>query len=62
MKVNFQILISICIEAHKEVKMEKLLLKACQNGQKGVVMAFLKKEGINVNAVDEQGLAPIHYD
>ena len=42
-------------------KMEKLLLKACQNGQKGVVMAFLKKDGINVNAVDEQGLAPIHY-
>ena len=29
--------------------MEKLLLKACQNGQKGVVMSFLKKDGINVN-------------
>lgn len=41
--------------------MEKLLLKACQNGQKGVVTTFLKKEGINVNAVDEQGFAPIHY-
>ncbi len=41
--------------------MEKLLLKACQNGQKGVVTTFLKKDGINVNAVDEQGMAPIHY-
>ncbi len=41
--------------------MEKLLLKACQNGQKGVVTAFLKKDGIDVNAVDELGFAPIHY-
>ncbi len=41
--------------------MEKLLLKACQNGQKGVVMSFLKKDGINVNAVDEMGFAPLHY-
>ena len=41
--------------------MEKLLLKACQNGQKGVVLAFLKKDGLNVNAVDEFGLAPLHY-
>ena len=31
--------------------MEKLLLKACQNGQKGVVMSFLKKDGINVNII-----------
>ncbi len=38
--------------------MEKLLLKACQNGQKGVVMAFLKKEGLQMNAVDEMGFAP----
>ena len=41
--------------------MDKLLLKACQNGQKGVVMAFLKKDNINVNAVDENGLSPLHY-
>ena len=41
--------------------MDKLLLKACQNGQKGVVLAFLKRGGINVNAVDEMGLAPLHY-
>ena len=41
--------------------MEKLLLKACQNGQKGVAAAFLKKEGIHVNGVDESGQAPIHY-
>ena len=41
--------------------MEKLLLTACKNGQKGVVITFLKKEGINVNAVDEIGMAPIHY-
>ena len=44
-----------------EELMEKLLLKACQNGQKGVVATFLKKEGINVNSVDEMGLAPLHY-
>ena len=42
-------------------RMEKLLLKACQNGQKGVVMAFLKKEGLQMNAVDEMGFAPLHY-
>ena len=41
--------------------MEKLLITACQNGQKGVVAAFLKKEGICVNAVDESGCAPLHY-
>ena len=41
--------------------MEKLLLKACQNGQKGVVIAFLKKEGINVDAVNEDGFAPLHF-
>ena len=41
--------------------MDKLLLTACQNGQKGVVMAFLKKDNINVNAVDEMGLSPLHY-
>lgn len=44
-----------------EVTMDKLLLKACQNGQKGVVMAFLKKDGVNVNAVDEIGFSPLHY-
>ena len=42
-----------------EVKMEQLLLKACQNGQKGVVIAFLKKDGINVDAVDGAGLSPL---
>ena len=47
--------------AEKGIHMEKLLLKACQNGQKGVVLAFLKKDGLNVNAVDEFGLAPLHY-
>ena len=41
--------------------MEKLLLTACQNGQKGVVATFLKKDGININAVDETGMAPLHY-
>ena len=41
--------------------MEQLLLKACQNGQKGVVIAFLKKDGINVDAVDGAGLSPLHY-
>ena len=41
--------------------MDKLLLTACQNGQKGVVTAFLKKDNINVNAVDEMGFSPLHY-
>lgn len=41
--------------------MNKLLLKACENGQKGVVLAFLKKDGIDVNAVDEIGFSPLHY-
>ena len=41
--------------------MEKLLLTACQNGQKGVVITFLKKDGININAVDEIGMSPVHY-
>lgn len=41
--------------------MEQLLLKACQNGQKGVVIAFLKKDGINVDAVDGEGLSPLHF-
>ena len=41
--------------------MDKLLLTACQNGQQGVVMAFLKKDNINVNAVDEMGFSPLHY-
>ncbi len=41
--------------------MDKLLLKACQNGQKGVVMAFLKKDTIHVNAVDETGCSALHY-
>ena len=41
--------------------MEQLLLKACQNGQKGVVLAFLKKDGLNVNAVDKEGYSSLHY-
>ena len=41
--------------------MEQLLLKACQNGQKGVVLAFLKKDGLNVNAVDGEGYSSLHY-
>lgn len=35
--------------------MNKLLLTACQNGQKGVVLAFLKKDGIDVNHADNDG-------
>ncbi|MDE6401168.1 MAG: ankyrin repeat domain-containing protein [Clostridiales bacterium] len=40
--------------------MEQLLLKACKNGQKGVVLAFLKKD-VNINAVDEEGYSSLHY-
>lgn len=39
----------------------KVIIESLPNGQKGVVATFLKKEGINVNSVDEMGLAPLHY-
>ena len=39
--------------------MNKLLLKACENGQKGVVLAFLKKDGVDVNAVDDSKNTPL---
>lgn len=38
-----------------------LFLKACQNGQKGVVTSFLKSGNINVNCKDNDGLTPLHF-
>lgn len=49
--------------ARQEVPMQldDLFLKACQNGQKSVVITFLKKGGINVDKRDQQGFTPLHY-
>lgn len=38
-----------------------LFLKACQNGQKGIVLSFLKRGGININRKDNAGFTPLHY-
>ena len=43
------------------MQMDDLFLKACQNGQKGVIQTFLKKGGINIDKRDEKGLTPLHY-
>ncbi len=34
---------------------EKLLIQACKNRQKGIVLSFLKKEGIDINYSDVDG-------
>lgn len=39
--------------------MDKIFLTACKNGQKGVVEAFLKKGGVNINVRDESGSSPL---
>ena len=41
--------------------MDDLFLKACQNGQKSVVITFLKKGGINLDKRDSEGFASLHY-
>ena len=38
-----------------------LFLKACQNGQKGVILSFLKRGGINLNRKDNNGYTALHY-
>lgn len=38
-----------------------LFIKACQDGQKGVVASFLKSGGIHVNRKDDDGLTALHY-
>ena len=43
------------------MQLDDLFLKACQNGQKSVVITFLKKGGINVDKRDAGGLTPLHY-
>ena len=40
---------------------DNLFLNACKNGQKSVVMTFLKKGGINVDKRDESGFTPLYY-
>lgn len=54
-------------DAHRPSKyyrlrtMDMLFFKACQNGQKGVAESFLKKGDINVDRIDNEGFAPLHY-
>lgn len=43
------------------MQMDSMFLKACQNGQKGVVESFLKRGGIHINRVDNNGLAALHF-
>ncbi len=37
------------------MEMEKLLIQACRNRQKGIVVSFLKKNGIDINYCDNDG-------
>lgn len=43
------------------VNLDNMLLTACKNGQKGIVQAFLKKGGIQLDKRDVQGATPLHY-
>lgn len=43
------------------VNLDNMLLTACKNGQKGVVQAFLKKGGIQLDKRDAQGATPLYY-
>lgn len=43
------------------VNLDNMLLTACKNGQKGVVQAFLKKGGLQLDKRDAQGATPLHY-
>ncbi|MDT3405589.1 ankyrin repeat domain-containing protein [Mucilaginibacter terrae] len=41
--------------------MDNMFLNACKNAQKGIVEAFLKKGGINVDKRDGLGNTPLYY-
>ena len=43
------------------VNLDNMLLTACKNGQKGVVQAFLKKGGIQLDKRDAQGATALYY-
>lgn len=43
------------------MQMNKMLMVACQNGQKGIVDVYLKKGGIDINGVDDGGFTALHY-
>lgn len=43
------------------MQMDNMLLQACKNNQKGVVMTFLKRGGVDVNKRDESGNTPLIY-
>ena len=41
--------------------LENMLIKACQNGQKGIVEIYLENKDVNINRVDDGGLTALHY-
>ncbi|RZK75885.1 MAG: ankyrin repeat domain-containing protein, partial [Pedobacter sp.] len=41
--------------------MDNMFLNACKNAQKGIVQAFLKKGGINIDKRDSLGNTPLYY-
>lgn len=43
------------------MQIDNMLLRACQNGQKGVVTSFLKRNDKNINYVDNDGYSALHY-
>lgn len=43
------------------MQMNKMLMVACQNGQKGIVDVYLKKGCIDINGVDDGGFTALHY-
>lgn len=43
------------------MQIDNLLIRACQNGQKGVVASFLKRNDKNLDYVDNNGFSALHY-
>lgn len=43
------------------MQLDNMLLQACRNNQRGVVQAFLKRGGVDVNKRDESGNTPLIY-
>lgn len=43
------------------MQLDNMLIQACKNNQKGVVQAFMKRGGVDVNKRDESGNTPLIY-
>lgn len=43
------------------MQMDNILLKACQNGQKGIVESLLQRTAINLNRMNNDGYTALHY-